>query len=243
MNNKTSIAVSYWAHPLGGGKFIDFVEINEFEKDLSTDFNVFLRGRATDALGGGLYELVMVIFHNDTVHDTLLLIGGYLSDEVKDAAKEWLKKHIGDPIKTAFTKLKSRNEDKAPDIDRLEIVFKDVNFIIYNIFPDGIVQNIDVVLDLFGARLGGFISEGQLPSYVYVPVFHDKEAESSSWKKRPVYRKPEKIDETIRNVSSDDYLKYWGLFYTGQVEQCKVYEVRTKTFVNADLQSIEFGTF
>lgn len=243
MSNKTSVAISYWAYPLGGGKMIDFEGIDEFEKDLSNDFNVFLSGKATDALGGGLYELAMVVLHNNTVHDTLLVIGGYVGDELKDAAKEWLKKHVGTPIKNAFNKLKNRNEDKTPDIDRLEIVFKDINFIIYNIFPDGIAQNVDVVLDLFGARLSEFINQGQLPSYVYVPVFHDKDAESDDWKKRPVYRKLEKIDETIRDVSNDDYLKYWGLFYTGQEEQCKVYEVRTKTLINADLQSVEFGTF
>ncbi len=222
---------------------IDFDGVGEFEKDLSTDFNVFLSGKATDTLGGGLYELAMVVLHNETVHDTLLVIGGAAGDAAKEAAKEWLKKHVGTPIKNAFIKLKNRNEDKVPDIDRLEIVFKDINFIIYNIFPDGIAQNIDVVFDLFEARLSEFISEGQLPSYVYVPVFHDKDAESGDWKKRPVYRKLERIDETIRDVSNDDYLKYWGLFYTGQEEQCKVYEVRTKNLINADLKSVEFGTF
>ena len=228
MASKSSIAISYWAYPLEGGKMEDFVGIDEFEAELSENFNVFVGGKATDAMGGGLYELTMVILHNDTVQNTLLYGAGIASDMVKDEAKGWLVKHIGQPIKQAFAKLKDANKEKTPEIDRLELHFKDIYFIIYNICPDGIAKNLDIILDVFEARINEFNSNGQLPNYINVPVYLDEQVESSDWKKLPVYRRLENVDETIQAKGIEDYLNYWGLFYTFQEQRCKVYNVRTR---------------
>ena len=76
MSNKTSLAISYWAYPLDEGKMEELAGIDKFESELSKNFNVFISGKSTDALGGGLYEMVMTILHNERVQDALLYTGG-----------------------------------------------------------------------------------------------------------------------------------------------------------------------
>ena len=109
-------------------------------------------------MGGGLYELAIVILHNDTVQNALLYGAGIASDMVKDEAKGWLVEHVGKPIKKAFANLKGANKDKTPEIDRFELRFKDIYFIVYNICPDGIAKNLDIILDVFEIRISEFIS-------------------------------------------------------------------------------------
>ena len=246
MSNKTSLAISYWAYPLGEGKMEELVGINEFESKLSENFSVFISGKSTDALGGGLYEMVMTILHNERVQDALLYAGGVVTDSVVDIAKDNVKNflvtYIGKPIKDAFTKIKQENEEKTPDIERVEIQFKDMCLIIYNICPDGIAKNLEIILDLFEKRFTSFISEGQLPDYVYIPLFRDDTVSSQDWKNLPVFRKLESVDETIQGVTDAAYLDYWGLFYTFQENQCRIYNVRTKEISNADITSVEFGS-
>ena len=89
----------------------DLVGIDEFEAELSENFSVFVKGKPSDALGGGLYEMVITILHNELVHDALVFSGGLLTDTVTDFAKDQTKKflanYIGTPIKNAFAKIKN----------------------------------------------------------------------------------------------------------------------------------------
>ena len=224
----------------------DLVGIDEFEAELSENFSVFVKGKPSDALGGGLYEMVITILHNELVHDALVFSGGLLTDTVTDFAKDQTKKflanYIGTPIKNAFAKIKNLNPEKTPEIERVEVQFKDINFIIYNVCHDGISKNLDIILDLFESRINAFISEGQLPTCVYVPLFRDDKAQSTNWKQQPVFRMLEKVDETITDVRDDAYLNYWGLFYTFQEDQCRIYNVRTKEIFNAEISSLDYGT-
>jgi hypothetical protein len=246
MSSKTSLAISYWAYPLGEGKMEELAGIEEFESKLSENFSVFISGKSTDALGGGLYEMVMTILHNERVQDALLYAGGIVTDSVvdiaKDKVKDFLVTYIGKPIKDAFSKISEQNKEKEPDIDRIEIQFKDMCIFIYNVCPDGIAKNLEIILDLFEKRFAEFLSAGQLPDYVYIPLFRDDKAPTQSWKNLPVFRKLESIDETIQGVTDAAYLDYWGLFYTFQEDQCRVYNVRTKEIFNADITSLESGS-
>ena len=220
--------------------------IDKFESELSKNFNVFISGKSTDALGGGLYEMVMTILHNERVQDALLYTGGIVTNSLteiaQDKVKEFLATYIGKPIKDAFAKIKKENKEKAPDIARIEIQFKDMRLFIYNVCPDGIAKNLEIILDLFEKRFTEFISASQLPDYVYTPLFRDDKTPSQNWKDLPVFRKLESIDETIQGVTDATYLDYWGLFYTFQENQCRVYNVRTKEIFNADITSMEFGS-
>ena len=246
MSKKTSVVITYWAYPLENGKMEDFAEIDTFEKNLSQDFNVFVSGKPSDAMGGGLYELTIRILHNENVQDALLFSSGILADTVrdlfKDRIKDFLTTRIGTPIKQAFAKLKEANLDKDADIERVEVQFKDVCLIIYNVCQDGIAKNLDIILDLFDKRFSEFIVDDQLPSYVYVPLFRDDNSPEFDWKNKPTFRKLESVDETIRNVGDDAYLNYWGIFYTFIEDQCKIYNVRTKEIIDANIFSPDFGT-
>ena len=245
MSKKTSVVISYWAYPLGKGKMEDFVAIETFEEDLSQNFNVFVSGKPSDAMGGGLYELIIRILHNENVQDVLLYSSGILTDTIKDLlkdkAKDFLTNHIGKPISQAFTKLKDANLEKAVDIERIEIQFKDICFIIYNVCQDGIAKNLDIILDLFEKRFIEFIIDGQIPSCIHVPLFQDDKAPELDWNNKPTFRKLESVDETIQNVGSDAYLNYWGVFYTFLDEQCKIYNVRTKELIDVNMVSVDFG--
>ena len=163
---------------------------------------------------------------------------------VKDVAKEWLVNNVGKPIKNAFTKLKKRNTEKEPEIDSIEIRFKDMQVLLYNVCHEGILKNLDIILDLLGVRINEFIIDGQLPSYVYIPVFFDKEASNNDWQKTPVYRRLEKVDETIIVKGDEDYLSYWGMFYPYHTQGLvKVYQVRTKKLIDARIESPDYGSF
>jgi len=224
----------------------DFSEIDAFEKQLSQNFNVFISGKSADGLGGSLYELVIRILHNEYFQNALVYSSGVLTDTVKDLfkdkVKDFLTTRIGTPIKRAFTKLKDANPEKNADIEHVEIQFKDICFIIYNVCPNGIVNNLDIVLDLFEQRFVEFIVDGQLPSYVYVPFFQDDKSPEFDRNNKPTFRKLESIDETIQNIGNDAYLDYWGIFYTFLDEQCKVYNVRTKELIDVNLISPDFGS-
>lgn len=50
------------------------------------------------------------------------------------------------------------------------------------------------------------------------------------------------LSETLECMSNDSYLGYWGLFFTFQEEQCKVYDVRAKKIISADLQGLDFSS-
>lgn len=219
----------------------DLDGIYEFEADLSENFNVFLSGRATDALGGGLYELVMTVLHNQTVHDFLLYSSGVATELIKDEAKNLLKNFIAFPIKKAYEKLKLLNADsKLPSIERVEVYFKDIRIFIYNVYPNGIDQNLDLVLDLLEVRLSKLVSNGEYPSYIYIPVFEDEE-QGTHWSGQSVFRRFRDVDETITNITAESYLT-WGLFYSYQPkQQCKVYKARTKELINVHLDDLEFG--
>ena len=190
--------------------------------------------------------MVMTILHNERVKDALLYAGGMVTNSIteiaQDRVKEFLVTFIGKPIKSAFAKIKEENKEKAPDIDRIEIQFKDMCLFIYNVCPDGIAKNLEIILDVFEKRFTEFISEGQLPDYVYIPLFRDDKTPSPDWKNLPAFRKLESVDETIQGVTDAAYLDYWGLFYTFQENQCRVYNVRTREISNADITSTEFGS-
>ena len=245
MSTKPSVAISYWAYPLGDDQRMqDLAGINDFEAELSQDFNVFVSGKPTDSLGGGLYELAVVILHNESVKDALLFGSGLATDMAKDALKELLVNKIGKPLRNAFAKLKQKNEEKVPEIDTLEIRFKDMQVLIYNVCPDGILRNLDIVMDLLGVRIQEFLNDGQLPSYVYIPVFFDKAASDDDWQHMPVYRRLEKVDETIKVQGDEDYLNYWGMFYPYHTQGLfKVYQVRTKKLIDARIESPDYGSF
>lgn len=232
------VTVTYWTYPLSDGKMIDLEGIDDFESELSENFNSFISGKPSDALGGGLYEMIMTVYHNEQIHNLLVFGSGMMADSVGDLAKDTIKdvlvKYIAKPIKNAFSKISEKDKDKEPDIDQIDIKFKDIDISIYNIQPNGIAQNIDIILDLLSIRLRNLIINNQLPYHIYIPIFKDEEAKSRDWKKKPVFRTLRKVDETIQDVTNDAYFNYWGLFYTNQEDQFKAYNARTKEIINID---------
>ncbi|TGE04534.1 hypothetical protein [Hymenobacter fodinae] len=247
MTTKPLVTISYWAYPLNDGKMIDLEGIDDFESELSKNFNLFISGKPSDALGGGLYEMIMTVYHNENIHDLIVFGSGMVSeaakDIIKDTVKEVLVKYIANPIKDAFSIIKERDKDKEPDIDQINIKFKDIDISIYNVHVDGIAKNINIIMDVLSSRVQSFILDNQLPYQIFIPIFKDREAESQDWKQKPVFRTLQKIDEPIQNVTSDAYFDYWGLFYTTQEDQFKAYNVRTYEMTNIDFTMPETGSY
>ena len=215
-----SINVSWWfgETPIEGEK--------EFTDELAANYAVsVVRGRK-GPLGGGLYQLTVEFLSQLTLSEIAkIILEGAAFDLFKSGTKAFFVK----PFLEAFKRFRSRQANEKLGIERLRFVFQDTAITIE------ILPNSDIVLELqniFRAvaeniesiTLG---SKGILYE-IFVPVFVDL-----SDQRVCKFRMLLSVDETldIRQISSADYLKFWGLTYYSEGSPYCVYDVERKRVI------------
>ena len=227
--NKPIVKIDYWMFPTEKDLGEDFEGVTSFEEDLSKDFNVFLSGRPTDAMGGGLYELTLIIFYNDWARNILTFGLGMVTETVTDEIKDKLRNNIAIPLIKRIKALFSKNKDKKPELDRVKLTFKDTSIFIYNVYPNGLLSNLEIIFDVLISRFSEFIKDGHLPGYIYVPVFKNPEFDADDALIHPPYRTFQKVDETLSGLSMESYFSFWGLYYSQlEGDNYSVYDVKTR---------------
>ena len=108
-----NIEIKYWTLPDGK----DFDGIEDFIGEIDRDYYLEVTKKRTDALGGGLYDLIIEISEDLTLFE---LAKSYMEDGVKFYVGYNIKK-IYESIKKLFDK----NQDFHPSVEQIKIRFKD----------------------------------------------------------------------------------------------------------------------
>lgn len=189
-----SIKIEYWTFPEGQ----DFEGIEEFVYEIDKDYFLTVSKKRTDALGGGLYELIIEISEDLSLIE---LAKSYLEDGIK-LYIGYQAKEIFKTIKKLFKKNKALN----PSVEQIVVKFKDCKVIFYEVYKNGIEENFEIVI----LELIKVASENKKlfkkAKRVHVPIFNHKDSYNIC-----DYRVKLNVDENITNFQKDDYLNFWGI--------------------------------
>ncbi len=189
------VKLSYWTYPEGH----DFEEIDIFQKELSSEYEIEIKSERTDALGGGLYEFAMEIINNIN-----------FTDFAKDYIEEGIKMGVGYFWKPIFEKIKElfkKNEKYNPDIEVAKFIFKDLEIIIYPLYEESIDEVIDNLIKMISLHLISIKKETNSKiNSIHVPIFNYVD-----YYEVCAYRVKLNYDENIPSFTKEDYFKLWGI--------------------------------
>ncbi len=189
-----SIKIEYWTLPEGD----DFDGIENFVKEIDKDYFLTVSKKRTDALGGGLYDLVIEISEDLSLME---LTKSYIQDGVK-LYIGYQAKEIYKVIKKLFEK----NEDLHPTVEQISVKFKDCKVIFYEVYENGIEENFEEVI----TKLIQVASEQKIilkkAKEIHIPIFNHKDSNNIC-----KYRVKLNVDENISEFKKVDYLNLWGI--------------------------------
>jgi hypothetical protein len=206
------IKLSYWTYPEGD----DFDDIEAFKTDLTKEFETEISSQPTDAMGGGLYEFVIEIINNVDFAD---IAKDYLEDGVKVGLGYFWK-----PIFKRIKELFKKNQKYNPDIEVAKFVFKDIEIIIYPIYPDSIDEVIDETIQTLSRHYSKIISETTSVKSIHIPIFNQVDTYEVC-----AYRVRLNVDENITSFKKEDYFKLWGI--KGDNDIAYIYDVINKSIL------------
>ena len=188
------IKLSYWTYPEGD----DFDDIEAFKADLSKEFETEITSQPTDAMGGGLYEFVVEIINNIDFAD---IAKDYLEDGVKVGLGYFWK-----PIFKRIKELFKKNKQYSPDIEVAKFVFRDIEIIIYPLYPDSIDEVIDETIQTLSRHYSKIKSETTSIKSIHIPIFNQVDTYEIC-----AYRVRINVDENIASFKKNDYFNLWGI--------------------------------
>lgn len=189
------VNISYWTYPKGD----DFDGIELFRSELSTNYQAKIRSERTDALGGGLYEIVVEIVCNFSFAD---IAGELIKDGVVAGITYFWK-----PIFRKIMDLFQRNKELRPDIEVAKFIFNDIEIIIYPVYSNSVDEIIDDVIKALAQNFLFIEKQMNEPiKAVHIPIFNHVDTY-----KLCAYRVKLDVDENIEKFSRDDYFKLWGI--------------------------------
>jgi len=203
-----SIKIEYWTLPEGQ----DFDGIEEFVNEIDKDYSLTINKKRTDALGGGLYGLIIEISEDLS-----------LTELTKSYIEDGIKLYFGFQVKEIYrniNKLFKKNKKLSPSVEQIIVKFKDCEVILYEIFEFGIEKNFEIIskelLNVASENLKLFKKIRQ----IHIPIFNHKDSYNIC-----DYRVKLNVDENITAFYVKDYLKFWGIKTKNKY---RVYNVRKK---------------
>lgn len=206
------IKLSYWTYPEGE----DFDDIEAFKADLSKEFETEITSQPTDAMGGGLYEFVVEIINNV---DFAEIAKDYLEDGVKVGLGYFWK-----PIFKRIKELFKKNKQYRPDIEVAKFVFRDIEVIIYPLYPDSIDEVIDDTIQTLSRHYSKIKTETVSIKSIHIPIFNHVDTHEVC-----AYRVRLNVDENIESFKREDYFNLWGIRSDKNTDF--IYNVKYRSFL------------
>lgn len=188
------IKLSYWTYPEGD----DFDDIEAFKAHLSKEFETEIISQPTDAMGGGLYEFVIEIINN-----------AYFEDIAKDYLEDGVKVGLGYFWKPIFKRIKElfkKNKQYSPDIEVAKFVFRDIEVIIYPLYPDSIDEVIDETIQTLSRHYSKIKTITTSIKSIHIPIFNQVDTYEVC-----AFRVRLNVDENIASFKKEDYFNLWGI--------------------------------
>jgi hypothetical protein len=207
---KIKVKLSYWTFPEGD----DFEGIEAFRANLSKEFETEIASQPTDTLGGGLYEFAIEIINKVDFAD---IAKDYIEDGVKIGLAFFWK-----PIFKTIKELFKKNKHYNPDIEVAKFIFKDVEIIIYPLYPNSIDEVIDEIIQTLAKQYSNIKAEATAVESIHIPIFNQVDSYEVC-----AYRVKLNVDENIPVFKKEDYFMLWGI--KGDVDY--VYNVNSKSFL------------
>lgn len=202
----------------------DLEGIEEFRKDLANSYVGQVHARPGGA--GFLYGLSVEFLTSFTLqHFVNLILDGIAYDLIKSGSNALVLK----PFIAAYNSLKRKNVDRRRDIqiDSLLLSFQDSVVLIDNLGDDAILGNLERILVSLAANYSRLtLLTGERPFSIIIPIFEDPADD------RPCrFRQLLDLDETIRNITTDQYLSLWGAEYDYACA-ARVYDVKKQLLLD-----------
>lgn len=192
---KPHLEISYWTDPEGE----DFEGFQEVVDELVTDYDVSITRERTDAMGGGLYELIIQINNNIDFSEVLK----FLAEEGASATLGYFGKIIIEKLKNLFTK----NKKLEPGIACAKIIFLDIEIIIHSLYDGSISEVMDKIVQSLTKHFLTIRKGTNSPiKSIHIPIFNRVDTYNVC-----AYRVKLNVDENIPSFGQDDYFKLWGI--------------------------------
>lgn len=189
------VNISYCLYPEGD----DFESIETFQDQLSKVYDTRITTPKTDAMGGGLYEIVVEIINQTSFADIA-------KDLIEDSIKAGLV-YFWEPLFSQIKALFSKNQRFRPDIEAAKFIFRDVEIIIYPLYEDSISEVIDDIIKELAQRFSAIKAHLISPvRTIHIPIFNQVDSYEVC-----AYRVRLNIDENISKFDKADYFKFWGV--------------------------------
>lgn len=212
-----SIKIEYWTFPEGQ----DFDGIEEFVNEIDKDYFLTVSKKRTDALGGGLYDLIIEISEDLSLIE---LAKSYIEDGVKF----YIGYHAKEIFKT-IRKLFEKNKDLNPSVEQFSIKFKDCKVILYEVYENAIEESFESVITELIKVASEHKKTFKRAKEIHIPIFKHKDSYNIC-----KYRVKLNVDENMTEFKKSDYLNFWGI------------KTKKKEFVynveNGKLKNIKFYT-
>ncbi|HET8859410.1 hypothetical protein [Marivirga sp.] len=189
-----SIKIEYWTFPEGQ----DFHGIEEFVDEIDKDYFLTISKKRTDALGGGLYHLIIEI------QEDLSLV-----ELAKSYVEDGIKLYIGYQAKDIYKTIKKlfdKNKNLKPSVEQISVKFKDCNVIFYEIYENAIEENFESVITELIKAASEHKKIFKKAKEVHIPIFNQKDIYNIC-----DYRVKLNVDENMTDFRKADFLKLWGI--------------------------------
>ncbi len=194
--------------------------MEEFQQVLSENYITVIRAMR-GSCGGGMNHLAVELISQIDLSDVLKIIrDGVIFDLMKSGSRAFVLQ----PFLNAYKKLCKLNAGvRAIGIEELNISFRDSKIKIYNLGETDVIDELEkIFVALAGNYENMILPSGEKPYEVYIPVFRDIREDGEI-----IYRQLQDYDETIQDVSKDDYYNYWGLGYDWDIFS-RAYDLKAK---------------
>jgi len=218
-----AVRIDYWTLPNGSPTGIEPEGIDEFRRDLQDVYVSLVRGQS-GACGGGLYDLMVHVTSSISLRDVVsLILGGVAYDLIKSSGNSFVLK----PLITAIGKLKSRNKERNIEVDELTFSFQDTDIIVKKIVKQPLFEELGRIFKVLAENFEYMKGQtGESPYAIHIPVFEDPNPHFSR------FRGLLDVDETIQEITTDSYFKYWGVRYNLE-GQIRVFDVQRRFLIDA----------
>lgn len=219
-----AIKIEYWTLPDGSPTGEEPEGIDDFRSDLQDAYASLVKGQSGDC-GGGLYELAVSVTTSITFRDVAsAILGGVAYDLVKSGTRSFFLR----PLIVGVEKLKSRNQKRSIEVGELRFSFQDADITVKKVSPRPIFDDLGGIFKALAERFESMKGRtGETPYAIHIPVFEDPDARFCR------FRSLLDVDETIQGLSSDSYLKYWGVRYNLE-GQIRVFDVQRGLLIDAN---------
>jgi len=217
-----AVRIDYWTLPDGSPTGVEPEGIDEFRRELQEIYVSFVRGQS-GACGCGLYDLIVQVTSSISLVDVVSFISsGVAYDLLKDGAKSFVLK----PLITAIEKLKSRNKQRAIDVDELRFTFQDADIVVKKIDTQSIFEILGQIFKTLAENFEYIKGNtGESPYAIHIPVFEDPNPRFSR------FRALLDVDETIQGITTESYFQFWGVRYNLE-GQIRVFDVQRRFLID-----------